>query len=85
MILLAILLWGLLAGWLANMLLGGGSRPAEWGPLLIAGLAGSFVGGMIFSLIAGDGLKLRPSGMIGSILGAVIVLAILRFLKQRKG
>lgn len=84
MILLAILLWGLLAGWLANMLLGGGSRPAEWGPLLVAGLAGSFVGGMIFSLIAGDGLKLRPSGMIGSILGAVIVLAILRFMNQRK-
>ena len=84
MILLAILLWGLLAGWLANMLLGGGSRPAEWGPLLVAGLAGSFVGGMSFSLLAGDGLKLRPRGMIGSILGAVIVLAILRFMNQRK-
>jgi uncharacterized membrane protein YeaQ/YmgE (transglycosylase-associated protein family) len=28
------------------------------------------------SLIAGDGLKLRPSGLIGTIIGALIVLAL---------
>jgi uncharacterized membrane protein YeaQ/YmgE (transglycosylase-associated protein family) len=77
-ILLAILVLGLFAGWLANIILGGSSRPADWTPLLIAGFAGSFVGGMLFSLIAGDGLKLRPSGIIGSILGAVIVLFVMQ-------
>jgi uncharacterized membrane protein YeaQ/YmgE (transglycosylase-associated protein family) len=37
------------------------------------GLIGSFVGGMLASLIAGDGLSFRPSGVIGSIIGAIIV------------
>ena len=75
MILLALLLWGLVAGWLANLLLGGGMRPDNWAELLIAGLVGSFVGGLLVSLLAGDGLALRPSGIIGSVVGAVIVLA----------
>ena len=44
MILLAILLWGMLSGWLANMILGGSSRPDDWGPLLVAGLAVYFGG-----------------------------------------
>jgi uncharacterized membrane protein YeaQ/YmgE (transglycosylase-associated protein family) len=81
-IILGILLWGLLAGWLANIILGRGSRPAEWGPLLVAGLAGSFVGGMLASLLAGDGLALRPSGLIGSLVGAIIVLAIYHAVKK---
>ena len=40
---------------------------------LVAGLVGSFVGGLLISLIAGDGLDLRPSGLIGSFVGAVLV------------
>lgn len=78
MILLAILLLGFFAGWVANLVLGGSSRPADWAPLVIAGFVGSFVGGMLLSLIAGDGLKLRPSGIIGSIVGAVIVLFVMK-------
>lgn len=84
MILLAILLWGMFAGWVANMILGGGSRPADWGPLLVAGLAGSFVGGMLASLISGDGLSLRPSGLIGTIVGAVVVLGGYYAVQNRK-
>ena len=34
---------------------------------------GSFVGGLLVSLLAGDGVELRPSGIIGSIVGAVLV------------
>lgn len=83
MLILAILVLGMFAGWLANIILGGGSRPKDWGELLLAGLVGSFVGGMLFSLIAGDGIKLRPSGIIGSILGAVVVLAIVRFVRKK--
>ena len=37
------------------------------------GIAGSFVGGLLASLLAGDGFNLRPSGIIGSIIGAIIV------------
>jgi uncharacterized membrane protein YeaQ/YmgE (transglycosylase-associated protein family) len=51
-----------------------GTRPNAQS--LVAGLVGSFVGGLLASLIAGDGLKLRPSGFIGSFVGALIVLGI---------
>jgi len=74
LLILAIIGLGALCGWLASMLLGRGTRLD--GRALVAGLLGSFVGGLIFSLIAGDGFDLRPSGIIGSILGAVIILAI---------
>lgn len=84
MILLFILVWGVFAGWLANIILGGSSRPENWGPLVIAGFAGSFVGGLLASLISGDGLALRPSGLLGSTIGAIIVLAVFSNLQQRR-
>jgi uncharacterized membrane protein YeaQ/YmgE (transglycosylase-associated protein family) len=73
-LILAIILFGMAIGWVAQLILGQGTRPN--GRSLVAGLAGSFVGGLVISLIAGDGINLRPSGIIGSLLGAVIVLAI---------
>ena len=84
MILLAILLWGMLSGWLANMILGGSSRPDDWGPLLVAGLSGSFVGGMALNLLTGEGFALAPSGLIGTVLGAVIVLAGWNFVSTHR-
>ena len=75
MLILGILVLGLFAGWIAQLLVGGGGR-VDWGQSLVAGLVGSFVGGLVISLIAGDGLRIRPSGLIGSIGGAVIVLLI---------
>ena len=74
MLLLAILGFGMLVGWLAQVVLGMGTRPN--GQSLIAGVVGSFVGGLLGSLIAGDGLEIRASGLIGSFVGAVIVLLI---------
>ena len=34
------------------------------------------VGGLAASFLAGDGLELKPSGLIGTVLGAVVVLAL---------
>jgi uncharacterized membrane protein YeaQ/YmgE (transglycosylase-associated protein family) len=62
------------AGWIAHLLIAR-RRPINWAELLVVGLAGSFVGGLLISLVSGDGLALRPSGIIGSILGAVLLLA----------
>ena len=81
MLILAIIGFGMLIGWLAQITLGMGSKPN--GQSLIAGLVGSFVGGLLASLIAGDGLNLRPSGLIGSFVGAVIVLAVWRGVESR--
>ena len=74
MLILAILGIGLGAGWLAQIILGRGTKID--GRTLAAGLLGSFVGGLLASLVAGDGIALRPSGFLGSVIGAVIVLAL---------
>lgn len=74
MLILAIIVLGLAAGWVANLLVGRG-RP-QWGKLFMIGIVGSFVGGLIGSLLFGDGLSLRPSGLLGSIIGATLVLLV---------
>ena len=78
MIILFIIVFGMAAGWIAQMILGGGG---SWGEALGAGLVGSFVGGLLASLLAGDGLTFSPSGIIGTIVGALIVLAIWRAIR----
>ncbi len=81
MLLLAILVFGLFVGWLAQLVLGMGTRPDARS--LIAGLLGSLVGGLLVSLLAGDGLELQFSGLVGSFVGAVIVLIIWRAIDAR--
>jgi uncharacterized membrane protein YeaQ/YmgE (transglycosylase-associated protein family) len=75
MLILGIILFGMLVGAAAQLILGRGGQGINWTVALAAGLIGSFVGGLLVSLLAGDGLELRPSGIIGSIVGAVIVTA----------
>jgi len=81
-LILAIIAFGMLVGWLAQLVVGMGTRPNAQS--LIAGLVGSFVGGTLANLIAGDGLDIAPSGLIGSFVGAVIVLLIWRLVDSRK-
>ena len=76
MLILGLLVFGLAVGWIGQLVLGMGTRPNAQS--LIAGVAGSFVGGLGASLISGDGLALRPSGLIGSVIGAIVVLLIWR-------
>lgn len=76
----------MMIGAIAQYILGRGGRGIDWGMAIIAGLGGSFVGGLLFSLLAGDGISLRPSGIIGSIVGAVIVTYLwLRFGRAEAG
>jgi uncharacterized membrane protein YeaQ/YmgE (transglycosylase-associated protein family) len=78
MLILFIVVWGMIIGWLAQLILGRtrGMRGNNWAEAIVAGLLGSLVGGLLVSLISGDGVELKPSGLIGSVLGALIVLAI---------
>jgi uncharacterized membrane protein YeaQ/YmgE (transglycosylase-associated protein family) len=82
-LILGILGFGMLIGWLAQLALGMGTRPNAQS--LVAGLLGSLVGGTLGSLIAGEGFRLRPSGLIGSFVGAVVVLAIWGATSKRRG
>ena len=77
----AWLVVGLVAGWLAGIVMKGGG----YGILgdIVLGIVGAFIGGFVFSLITGGG----TAGFWGSIgiafVGAVILIAILRALPGR--
>lgn len=84
MLILGIILFGMVIGWVAQFILGArGRRGVDWGLALLAGLGGSFVGGLLASLIAGDGIDLRPSGVIGSIIGAIVVTVVVQWSRSR--
>jgi uncharacterized membrane protein YeaQ/YmgE (transglycosylase-associated protein family) len=84
MLLIAIILFGMLVGAAAQLILGRQGGRIEWAQAFSAGVIGSFVGGLLISLLAGDGLAIRPSGLIGSLVGAVIVTAVWRGLTGGK-
>jgi uncharacterized membrane protein YeaQ/YmgE (transglycosylase-associated protein family) len=71
----AFVVIALVAGFVANWLVGRGRGYETW-ELFVAGIVGSFVGGLIFNLVAGNGLDFQITGLVGSILGAIVVLAI---------
>ena len=83
MLILGILAFGMLVGGAAQLVLGTGREGVDWAKALGAGLIGSFVGGLLASLIAGDGLQFRASGLIGSFVGALIVTAVWRWAGDR--
>jgi uncharacterized membrane protein YeaQ/YmgE (transglycosylase-associated protein family) len=83
-LLLAIVGLGLFAGAVAQLVLGTGVYDINWGEAIVAGLVGSFVGGLLASIIAGDGIQLRPSGIIGSIVGAIVVSAVYGWYRNRR-
>jgi len=74
------LLVGVIAGWLAGMLVKGGG----FGLIgdLVVGIIGALIGGLFFSGLAG----FAGGGLLGSIvvatLGAVLLLVVLRVLKR---
>jgi uncharacterized membrane protein YeaQ/YmgE (transglycosylase-associated protein family) len=68
---------GLIAGAIARWIMPG-ADPMGWLGTIVLGIVGSFVGGFVLNLVTGNGMELSPSGIIGSILGALIVLFLWR-------
>jgi uncharacterized membrane protein YeaQ/YmgE (transglycosylase-associated protein family) len=77
-LIVTILIVGLIAGFVARAIVPG-RQNLSIGLTLLLGIVGSFVGGflgfLLFGKDAGDGF-LQPAGIIGSIIGAIIVLVI---------
>jgi uncharacterized membrane protein YeaQ/YmgE (transglycosylase-associated protein family) len=78
---------GLIAGGVARLLVPGRDPIGLIGTILL-GIAGSFVGGFLWNII--EYHRLAPhhyhmAGIIGSIIGAVIVLILLRALGLERG
>jgi uncharacterized membrane protein YeaQ/YmgE (transglycosylase-associated protein family) len=76
---LYFLLIGLVAGWLANLIL---KRPSKsYVEDMIVGVIGALLGGFLFNL-----LGLAATGLVGSLVtatvGAIIFIYLLRYLRR---
>lgn len=78
MSIIGFLLFGLVAGAIARLLVPG-RDPMGWIGTIVLGLVGSFVGGLLAkALFDSDGV-----GLVGSVIGAVIVLLIYNAVTRR--
>jgi uncharacterized membrane protein YeaQ/YmgE (transglycosylase-associated protein family) len=84
---IAVLLVGLIVGAIARLLMPGRDPIGIFGTIVL-GIAGSFVGGFLQNLIEYHSLSVRsfhPVGLIGSIIGAWVLLLLLRLTHLEPG
>lgn len=84
---LFLLVVGLIAGFVARALVPG-RDPMSVGQTILLGIVGSFIGGFLgYVLFRKDGQDgaFQASGIIGSIIGAVVALLIWRAVDGRRG
>ncbi len=82
---LYLVIVGLIAGAVARLLVPGPDPMGVLGTMLL-GIAGSFVGGFLGYVLFGvdfDEGALQAAGLIGSIVGALIVLVLYRVFNRR--
>lgn len=75
---------GALAGWIASMIMG---KNSEMGALanIIVGIIGAFIGGFVLNMIIGVGFTgFNFWSLIVAVVGAVILLWIIRLVKRPK-
>jgi uncharacterized membrane protein YeaQ/YmgE (transglycosylase-associated protein family) len=80
-----LLVIGVIAGFLARLLVPG-PDPMSVPATIVLGVVGSFIGGFIGWALFGKDLDegaLQPSGVLGSVVGAVIALLLYRAVRHR--
>ena len=83
---LGLIIVGLIAGFLARAIVPGNDSMGI-GATILLGIVGSFVGGLLGYLLFGKDISegaLQPSGIIGSILGAILALVVYRMANGRR-
>jgi uncharacterized membrane protein YeaQ/YmgE (transglycosylase-associated protein family) len=84
---ITMILIGIIAGYLARLLVPG-RDPMGFVQTVVLGVVGSFIGGflgyVLFDKDVAEG-GLQPSGIIGSIIGAIIALLIYNAATHRRG
>jgi uncharacterized membrane protein YeaQ/YmgE (transglycosylase-associated protein family) len=77
------IVFGLIAGFIARAIVPGKDDIGIIRTILL-GVVGSVVGGLLFGLLTGGLRGFEPTGWVGSIIGAVIVLVIYNKVTGRK-
>jgi uncharacterized membrane protein YeaQ/YmgE (transglycosylase-associated protein family) len=82
---LTMIVIGLVAGLIARAIVPGRQSMGVLATMLL-GIVGSFVGGLLGSLFSSDGnlVDLRPSGLLWSIIGSVVVLLLIALAGRRR-
>lgn len=84
MSILMFILFGLIVGFLARAILPGRQSMGFVATALV-GIAGSFLGGILGNMLHGAPiLDLHASGFIGSLVGALLVLALVTYAGRRR-
>ena len=83
---IAWIIVGGIAGWIASMVMGENARQG-WVTNVLVGIVGAVIGGVVLGFLPGLGAPLTDAFSIGAlitaILGAIILLFILRLVQGR--
>ena len=80
---IVLIVIGAIAGFIARAVIPG-KQDLGIGLTIVLGIVGSLVGNLLGSLLTGDGFEIGTAGIIGSIIGAIIVLGIYIMTTGRK-
>ncbi|HET9984184.1 MAG TPA: GlsB/YeaQ/YmgE family stress response membrane protein [Longimicrobiales bacterium] len=83
MSIIGMLILGLVAGAIAKLIMPG-KDPGGIIVTILLGIAGSFLGGFVARALSGGQRTDMTAGLIGSILGAIVLLAIYRLIVKRR-
>lgn len=78
---MGILAWiviGALAGWIASMITGTNAQMGAFANIIV-GIVGALIGGLLFNLLGGEGVTgFNFWSLFVSIVGAIILLALIK-------
>lgn len=79
---IAWIIFGALAGWIASMIAGTNAQQGMLGNIVV-GIVGAFLGGLLFSLFGGTGVTgFNLGSFVVAIVGAVVLLMIVKSFRR---